>query len=67
MQIDNKFNLGQIVYFHTDPEQKKYIVVGLIFRENSIRYEVSHIGDTQWVSGYELTDEEDIVFKISQN
>ena len=33
MEINNKFNIGDIVFLITDTEQKNRIITGLIIRE----------------------------------
>lgn len=55
MEINNKFNLGEIVHFITDSEQRDLIVTGILIRGNGITYEVSHNGNGLWVYSYELT------------
>ena len=41
MVIDNKFAIGDIVYLHTDTDQSKRIVTGIILTMNSMIYELS--------------------------
>lgn len=68
MQIDNKFNLGQEVYIVTDVEQLKFMVVGfMVLPNNLIQYIVKNNESQYCLYDFELSDEVDIVFKISQN
>ena len=39
--IDNKYKFGQVVYLHTDEDQKKRIVSGLVIRGQNIVYKLS--------------------------
>jgi hypothetical protein len=41
MMIDNEFNIGEVVYLKTDPEQFPRIVTGLSVRTTIVSYELS--------------------------
>lgn len=41
MLIDTKFELGDLVYLQTDPDQQKRLVTGLEIRPNGIIYLLS--------------------------
>lgn len=41
MLIENKYNIGDVVFLLTDVEQLNRIITGIIIRPNSILYYVS--------------------------
>jgi hypothetical protein len=47
MLIEPKFNIGDIVYFVTDPEQREFLVIALIVELTCIRYRVGHSSITE--------------------
>jgi len=56
-------NLGDIVYFKTDPNQLKGIITGYQHRGTKIIYLVSQCASENTFSDYELTKEPDLVMK----
>lgn len=42
MLIEPKFNIGDTVYFVTDPEQREFLVIAIIIELTCIRYRVGH-------------------------
>jgi hypothetical protein len=43
MNINNKFNLGEIVYLITDEDQKERMVTGIQVRPNGICYLIQQL------------------------
>lgn len=65
MVIDNKFDIGQLVYLITDNEQKPRIITGVTIGPNShVTYRVTNSTDETWHYEMELTDEENIEIKV---
>lgn len=64
MQIDNKFNLGQIVYLITDEEQKERMVVGIQVRPIGIIYLIQHLATETFHYEIEITNEIDTLKKL---
>lgn len=55
IHIKIDFEIGQIVYFKNDPEQKPYIVTGGRFSPLGVSYYVCHIGDQKEAFKIELS------------
>lgn len=64
MTINNKFEIGEIVYIKTDVEQFPCQVVELIVSKTNIMYVVSRNLDTFKFYDYELSDVADKNIKI---
>lgn len=65
MVIDNKYEIGEIVYLKTDQEQMRRIVVGLkIMPDNILGYGLACGVDVSYHYDFELTAEEDIAIKV---
>ena len=67
MTINNNFQIGEIVYFVTDVEQRMLIVTGILIRQNGISYEVSHNGDSTWINPIEISKDKNDLLKFSDN
>ena len=63
MVIDNKYNIGQLVYLETDVDQKQRVVVGLIITKNEIRYELSCGIESTWHYTFEISLEINVLIK----
>lgn len=67
MKISTKYNFGDLVYITNDPEQKEYMVIGIIVRPGdslktySTCYELDHIGETVEMYDFQLTQEKDVL------
>lgn len=61
----SKYNFGDIVYLVTDPDQLKYIVCEIEFRPGSVVYVVSSGKETYTAYEFELTDEPNLVEKLT--
>ncbi len=56
MEIRNEFNIGDIVYLHTDETQVANIVTGFTVRPGGlIAYIISYCGSETNVYGFEIT------------
>lgn len=66
MQIlDTHYQIGQIVFLITDPEQSAYMVTGYQIRKDSIKYILSIKGHEDYFYDFEINDERDIVKSTS--
>lgn len=64
MVIDNKYELGQIVYLRTDVEQLQRIVSAITQRQGSIIYELCCGKETSGHYDFEITEQENIEIKV---
>lgn len=65
MVIENKFDIGDIVYLVTDPDQIRRIITGITIRPTGILYEVSLGATDSDHYDFELSLEPNIVIKTS--
>jgi len=66
MIVNNKFEIGEIVYLKTDLEQVKRLVVAITIRpENCIIYSLAHGMDSSLHYDFEISREEDTVAKVT--
>lgn len=62
MVIDNKFELGDMVYLKTDPDQRERIVSKISVLPNGLlAYELSHNTSTSMHYNFEISLEKNIV------
>jgi hypothetical protein len=61
MNIANKFDLSNIVYLKTDPEQYKRIITAIVLHQGSIMYELSVGEETSYHYDFEISSEIDIM------
>lgn len=62
MKINNKFDLGSIVYIKTDPEQLERMVTSVrVYLDGSMLYGVSHCGDNIMLMEQQLSHEKDVL------
>ncbi len=59
------FEIGDIVYLKTDPDQKKRIIIGVLIRQNSIEYDLSMGNIASWHYDFEISKNIDLVQKTS--
>ncbi len=59
MIVENRYNIGQIVYLKTCPEQKEYMVTGLTIRPHGIVYILNY--------GIQESDHFEIELSAEQN
>ena len=65
MTIDNKFEIGQIVYLITDKEQYQRIVTGITVRESGIVYTVAIEMSESYHMGFEMSNEVNQLIKVT--
>jgi uncharacterized protein (UPF0303 family) len=65
LNIDNKFNIGQIVYVITDKEQEPRIVVAIEISNKDLLYKVCHGVSTSEHYDFELSEEVDLLVKTT--
>lgn len=63
MKINTTYNLGDILYHKTDPEQLPGIVVGIVINPGSISYILSFAGEESEHFELELSEEMDVIIK----
>ena len=63
MEINLEYELGEVVYFKTDPDNRQFIVTGITLRPpNNIFYLVSHSEMQETVAyGIEISSEKTVV------
>lgn len=61
MIIENKFQIGQIVFLKTDREQFERIITGICIRMNGMSYELSFGNSTSWHFDFEISIEKNIL------
>lgn len=66
MIIDNKFNLGEIVFLKTDTDQKERIVLQISVRETGYLYELGCGGTSSWHYAFEISQEKNVL-KATEN
>ena len=62
--IDNKFDIGDIVYAVTDPEQNPRIVTGILKRMTSVIYETAQGVNSCWFNDYEISPIKNELIKV---
>ncbi len=67
MEINNKFNIGDIVYLVTDPEQLPRMIFCLHVFKGYIMYEVTHINTLGLHYDFEISRKKNILLKITSN
>jgi len=66
MVIDNKFNIGDLVYLKTDINQSERIVRAFYVMETGIEYGLGCGADESWHFDFEITEQVDVL-KTSKN
>jgi hypothetical protein len=62
MVINNLFNIEDLVYLKTDPDQKKRIVTAMLIRPGgSYSYELSCGTEAKWFYEFEISAERDVI------
>lgn len=65
MKLNNKYNIGDVVYLKTDPEQYPSIVTGILLKpDNLIMYEISGYDDVSYRYDFELTIDKNLLLKM---
>jgi hypothetical protein len=66
MILENKFEIGEIVYLITDPDQKKRIVTSIQITPGNIKYHLSQCDNDFWAEEFEISRDRDLV-KLTDN
>jgi len=66
MLIDNKFNLGEIVFLKTDEEQHERIITGITISHKGISYELCQGTSSCWHYDFEISATKDVL-KVTTN
>lgn len=66
-KIPVEYKPGDIVYLKTDTEQLKHIVSGYLTSEKDIQYEIKIGENISYHYGYELSPEEDSIYRIDKS
>lgn len=62
MMIDTQYDLGDLVYLKTDPDQCKRMVIGIDVREGvSVSYELGVGDESSWHYELEISAEKDVI------
>lgn len=61
MKISTKYDLGDMVYLVTDPDQKERMVVSIEIRPNSVMYNLVCAEQNSWHYEMEMQVEKDLV------
>lgn len=66
MFINNTFDIGDIVYLKTEPEQRRYMVVAILINgPDRLQYKVNCGTFEWWAYPCELSDEPNILLKVT--
>ncbi len=61
MLIENKYEIGDIVYLKTDPDQNERIVTAIQINSNGLVYLLAHNTSVDWHYDIEITPEKSFV------
>ena len=61
MLIDNKFNVGDLVYLKTDESQTERMVTGFYIRQNNLTYGLSCGSEESWHYDFEISTEKNVL------
>ena len=62
--IDNKYEMKQIVYLKTDPDQFRRVIVGIrVCAEGAILYQLCCGPAESWHYDFEISDGQDVLIK----
>lgn len=60
--VEAEYEIKDVVYLVTDPEQTPWIVTAVILRDTCINYELSHGTETREFYAFEITPEKKFDF-----
>ena len=66
MHIHNYYNIGDMVYLHTDNDQLQRVVTGILVKPSSLTYALSCGSNESWHYDFEITVEKNVL-KTSAN
>ncbi len=61
MIIENKFEIGQVVYLKTDNDQNARIITSITVRLKDIIYELSCGSQSSWHYEFEMNEEKNVL------
>lgn len=64
MVIDNKYDLGDLVYIKTDVDQRARLVTGITLRPFGMVYELSLSENTSNHFDFEMSSEKDFILSL---
>lgn len=64
MVIENKFELGQLVFIKTDTDQYPRMVISISVRQGGLLYELNFAQSSSWHYEIEISDEKDVLNSI---
>lgn len=64
--VDIDFEIEQVVYLKTDPNQFRRIITAIHLRKGRVTYGLSFAGSETWHDGFELSTEVDALATITQ-
>lgn len=64
MIIDNVFEIGQLVYLITDPEQSARFITAIQVTKRGLLYGLMFATEESWHEDYELSADQDIFKKL---
>jgi hypothetical protein len=68
MKIDNKFNIGDIVYIKTDTNQKPNTIICInVYSDEYHTYKLNSPDNCSDYRDYEISKEEDLLTRIKNN
>lgn len=65
MVIDNKFDIGDIVYLKTDKDQSPRMITGFLVGPMALSYRVACGTVDAWQYGIELSKEKDVILSTT--
>ena len=66
MYIENHYDIGDMVYLHTDNDQLQRVVTGILVKPSSLTYALSCGSNESWHYDFEITVEKNVL-KTSAN
>jgi len=66
MYIENHYDIGDMVYLHTDNDQLQRFVTGILVKPSSLTYALSCGSNESWHYDFEITVEKNVL-KTSAN
>lgn len=65
-KVQVEYRIGDTVYNKTDTSQERYIITNYVCNDRQVVYEVSKNGELSYFQGFELTPDEDKLYKIEK-
>jgi len=65
MLLENKYNIGDIVFLKTDNDQCERIVTALFITKGEIQYQLSYGSETQYHYDFEISKNKNVLKSTS--